>query len=353
MIYKTYKFRIKDANHRAVLARKASAVNFVWNYCNEISINSARRKVGNSLNHWIREFELHKLLAGSGKDLGLRSGTIQLVGTRFVVARSKKMRPGLKWRSKKSLGWIPFKAVGVQVSQDSFKYMRKSYRFWNSRKIQGDLKCGSFNQDAKGNWFVNFTCEIAELPKMQSDKSIGIDLGLKTLATCSDGTIIENPRQYQALEKDLAKAQRARKKRRIKAIHVKIANKRKDYLHKESTKLVNKYKQIFVGDVSSSKLKKTRFAKSVSDSGWGLFKTMLDYKAIRLGVELKVTNEKHSSVTCSACSERTGPSGLGALGVREWVCSNCLSFHNRDVNAAKNILISGLRHKTQVVESRC
>ena len=120
---------------------------------------------------------------------------------------------------------------------------------------------------------------------------------------------------------------------------MKIKNTRKDFLHKETTKLVRRYKTIYVGDVSSSKLAKTKMAKSTLDAGWGLFKSMLEYKAIALGVDFKVVNEKYSTVTCSSCFERSGPSGLSALGVREWTCSTCGTDHDRDVNAARNILL--------------
>lgn len=131
--------------------------------------------------------------------------------------------------------------------------------------------------------------------------------------------------------------------KRVTQIQNKIKNVRKDFLHKETTKLVKKYKVIYVGDVSSSKLAKTRMAKSVLDAGWGMFKSMLEYKAIALGVDFKVVKENYSSVTCSSCFERSGPSGLSALGVREWVCESCGVIHDRDVNAATNILL-GLGH---------
>lgn len=82
-------------------------------------------------------------------------------------------------------------------------------------------------------------------------------------------------------------------------------------------------------------------AKSVSDASWADFKTMLAYKAIALGVDFKEVNESFSTVTCSSCLKRTGPSGLSGLGVREWACSACGSIHERDVNAATNILRIG------------
>jgi IS605 OrfB family transposase len=139
----------------------------------------------------------------------------------------------------------------------------------------------------------------------------------------------------------LAVAQRAKKKKQVTNLHNKIKNQRKDWNHKATTMLVSQYDKIVVGNVSSSKLKKTRMAKSVSDAGWSSFKTMLVYKAIALGVEVSEVNESFSTVTCSHCKERTGPKGQAALGVRVWTCNSCGTTHDRDVNAAKNILMFG------------
>ncbi|AQG81325.1 RNA-guided endonuclease InsQ/TnpB family protein [Spirosoma montaniterrae] len=136
-------------------------------------------------------------------------------------------------------------------------------------------------------------------------------------------------------------AQRAGKKRRVTAIHAKIRNKRKDWNHKTTTRLVREYDRIVVGNVSSSKLRKTRLAKSVSDAGWADLKQMLRYKAISLGIEYREVKENFSTVTCSDCFAKSGPSGLSGLGVRDWVCTCCGSVHDRDVNAARNILRIG------------
>jgi IS605 OrfB family transposase len=142
-------------------------------------------------------------------------------------------------------------------------------------------------------------------------------------------------------EDALAMAQRARKKKRVKAIHAKIANTRKDWTHKTTTAIVHRATLIVVGNVSSTKLVKTRMAKSVLDAGWGQLRTCLEYKANRLGVVYREVNESYSSVTCSDCGTRCGPSGLSALGVRVWCCVACGSVHQRDRNAAHNILRLG------------
>lgn len=341
----TYKFRVKDSSQKSWLEEKARAVNFVWNFCNETSIRSAHRNRGNRKVHWIREFDLNGLLSGSSTLLGLHSQTIQSISKEFVKCRDKRKIPKLRWRSRKrSLGWIPFKRSAIKISGNTFTFQKRKFKFWKSREIKGKLKTGCFKQDAKGNWFVCFTCEIPKQTPLKNKDSIGIDLGLKDFATMSDGTRIENPRHFRLLEEKLAKAQRAKKKKQVTNIHAKIRNARKDFLHKQSTAIVRRYKKIFVGDVNSKQLTKTRMAKSVLDAGWGMFRTMLAYKAEWLGVDFRIINESYSTVTCSDCSARSGPSGLSGLSVRNWVCSECGSQHDRDINAAQNILNFALGH---------
>jgi len=139
----------------------------------------------------------------------------------------------------------------------------------------------------------------------------------------------------------MAMAQRARKKKRVKAIHAKIANCRNDWTHKTTTAIVHRARLIAVGNVSSPRLAKTHMAKSVYDAGWSQLRTCLEYKAKRLGVVYREVNEAYSSVTCADCGVRSGPRGLSALGVRVWCCSVCGSVHVRDHNAARNILRAG------------
>ena len=143
------------------------------------------------------------------------------------------------------------------------------------------------------------------------------------------------------MEEKLAIAQRANKKDRVKAIHARIANRRKDFHHKLSTILVTSYGAIFVGNVNASALAKTNQAKSVLDAGWSAFRTMLQYKCDHAGVWFDEVNEAYSTQTCSCCKKRTGPKGLEGLGIREWTCSDCETAHHRDINAAENILAAG------------
>jgi IS605 OrfB family transposase len=168
---------------------------------------------------------------------------------------------------------------------------------------------------------------------------------LKRFATFSDPKLppLDARRFYRDLEPKLACAQRARQRSRTRAIHAKIANRRKDFLHKLSTRLVKAHGAVFVGNVNASALAKTRQAKSVLDAGWSAFRTMLRYKCDDAGVWFAEVDEAFSTQTCSVCNSRAGPKGREGLGIRGWMCSVCGAIHDRDVNAAQNILAAGHR----------
>lgn len=335
----TLKYRIKDSASKTKLERFAFSVNQVWNYCNEASLKALTYN-----NKWLSGFDLNKLTTGTSKELNILSSTIQSVCEEYATKRSQFKKRKLNWRSsKKSLGWIPFKSGGIKyLGQGKVKYNGIVFKFWESRPV-GIIRMGSFNQDSKGNWYVNLVCidESSDLPK--NNNSVGVDLGLKTTATYSDGSKFEGLRPYSKYQDKLAMAQRAGKNKQVKNISRKIANIRKDSIHKETTRLVNEYDLIVVGDVSSKKLAKTKMAKSTLDNSWGIYKSLLAYKTIRFGKEMKVVKENWTTVTCSGCFEKTFPkkSGLSSLSVREWTCSKCGCQHDRDVNASKNILRIG------------
>ena len=144
------------------------------------------------------------------------------------------------------------------------------------------------------------------------------------------------------MERKLAKAQRYKKRRQAKKIHASIKNKRMDDLHKASTKIVKENKFIVVGKFGAKGLAKTKMSKSVNDAATTMFKTMLKYKAGAHQHVIEVP-ENFSTQICSGCKTipASAPKGVKDLGVREWVCSNCGAIHDRDVNAALNILRFG------------
>src|SRR5262245_61037006 len=330
----TYRYRIKDSTSGVHLRRMAGAINYVWNYCQYVSLLAFRRD-----KTFLSAYDLHKLTAGTSKGLRLSADTIQQVCTEYVTRRKQFKKLKLKWRSKKrSLGWIPFKAAYIKLQGDSITYCGHRFRLWLSRPVEGVIKTGSFTQDARGRWYVSLQCDVADALEPVGHLELGIDLGLANQIACSDGIVYRRPNVTRQHETALACAQRANKKKRTRAIHAKIANSRADWTHKATTAIARRAKLIVIGDVSSAKLIKTSFAKSTLDASWHTIRYQLTYKANRLAGVCVPGPEMFSSVTCSACGSRSGPSGLGALGVREWVCAACGVLHDRDVNGAVNIL---------------
>jgi putative transposase len=331
----TYKFRLRD-KHAAELNRQARAVNFVWNYCNEAQRHALR------WDRWFSAFDLQKLTAGACKNLDINGHTVKRVCCQYVESRKRHRKPWLRWRGRKSLGWVPFNTDSIRFDGDAFIFRGVRYETMHLRDMPvGKIGAGSFNQDSRGRWYINCPVEV-ECADRAPVTRVGIDLGLIDLATLSTGDKIEMPRFYRNSELRLASVQRARKTpKRIRAIHAKVANRRKDFLHKASTALANQYGLIVVGDVSPSKLAKSRMAKSVLDAGWADLKRMLSYKSIRNGGSTLEVSEAHTTRTCAECGSIAGPKGQAGLNKRMWRC-DCGAVHDRDVNAARNILARGL-----------
>ena len=333
---RTYRYRIKDSSAATKLNELARACNQVWNFCNESQEHALRWN-----QRWPTYQDLCKLTTGSSKELGLHSQTVQAVCEQYATRRQQFKKRKLRWRGKRSLGWVPFKASGIKVVEDTVRYAGHTFRFWKSRELPGLVKCGSFSQDSRKRWYVNFVVDVPDEMPTTGTKQIGIDLGLKTLATCSDGSKIEAPRWYRNQQRRIAEHQRKRRSRQSRNLQAKIANRRKDFLHKESDRLTKECELIVIGDVCSSKLTKTKMAKSVNDAGWSTFKTLLSYKAMARKVAYREVSERFSTQTCSCCGSIGGPKGREGLGIREWVCGECGAVHDRDVNAALNILRLG------------
>lgn len=336
----TVKLRLRD-KHAAGLRRQARAVNYVWNYCNE-----TQKKAAQSRRKWLAAFDLMKLTAGASRELDLNAHTIQRVCRAYDDARRAQKKPWLRWRGRKSLGWVPYNTDRVLFDGTYFVFRGARYEAMHLRDVLKPgmrFGAGSFNADARGRWYINVPVEVP-CAGAKLENAVGVDLGLKTLATLSDGGKIEMPRFYRESELALAKAQRAHKTRRARAIHAKARNRRKDFLHKASSALAHEYGTIIVGDVSPSQLAKTTMAKSVYDAGWAGFKTMLSYKSIRNGGRAIEVSEAYTSQVCSACGTKppSRPKGIADLSKREWRCDDCGTVHDRDVNGARNILRVGL-----------
>ena len=346
----TYRYRVKDgtASRKRALRRQASAVNFVWNYCCEIDRQAQDRwRAGRAVRR-PSAFDLATLCRGITKELGIHSDTVDAICNKFAAARDAIFPKTPRFRTaKRNLDWIPFTnfARPAKIVDGGLILMRRRYPLWVSRPMPKGSRPKSWNMgcDSRGRWYANIQVEVAE-GERKTGPAVGVDLGLKTLAALSNGRKIEMPGFYRKAEAALAKWHRYGKRKRATALAAKIANQRRHYLHVVSAELVRDYATIIVGDVRPSQIGKTKMAKSVYDAGWTTLRQMLRYKAIAHGAAVEIVSEKFTTQVCSSCGalppER--PRGIADLGMRRWDCSDCGASHDRDVNAALNILRVGL-----------
>lgn len=268
-----------------------------------------------------------------------------------------------KWRSTQSYS---AKTAGVKFPGYGVVKLPKladPVKIVMERPLPGRVLSTKISMEPTGKYFISFTCEaeVEELPK--TDKSVGIDLGLTDFIATSNGDKVPSPKFSKEFEKRLAREQRKlsrraegakkrgvplseaknyqKQKKKVARLHEKVRNQRTDFLQKLSTELIRNHDIICVEDLNVKGLMKNRrLSRSIGDVSWSKFVEMLEYKAGWYGRKLiKVDRWYASTRICSSCNANGGKK---ELSVREWTCTNCGVHHDRDINAAKNILNEGL-----------
>ena len=210
-------------------------------------------------------------------------------------------------------------------------------------------------READGRYYASFVVERDAQPLPPCDRETGVDVGLASLAVTSGGLVIPNPRFLRKAERRLGKAQRAlsrkqkgsrnraRARQRVAVLHRKVRETRLDHAYKTALQLVRDNQAVYAEDIAVSGLARTRLAKSVHDAGWSTLLRLIEEKAQFHGRYFARTGQfEPTSQLCSACGVKDGPK---PLSVREWQCKGCGTVHDRDVNAAKNVLARGQRER--------
>jgi putative transposase len=369
-VQRAFKYRFYPTfEQERILNRHIGAARFVWNWA--LAIRSAawtdrqERITGIDLMR-----ELTKLRNSADTDwLSEVSATVMQQVLRDQDTAFKNFFDGLKGKRPR-MGYPRFKARAT--ARKSLRYTRGEFSYRNGQLFLAKMREEPLNImwsrplpegvapssvtvscDPTGRWHISILTEDTPELAVETGLAVGIDLGIKTFAALSDETVVAHPAllrrhelRLKRYQKRLSRCQKGslnRAKARVKVArqHAKVADARRDFLHKTSTAIINRYDVICIEDLAVKNMVKNHcLAKSISDCGWAEFRRQLEYKAAWYGKRIIVIDRFHpSSRLCSDC----GWKNLHLkLSDREWVCLDCGTLHDRDINAAKNILAAGL-----------
>jgi len=357
---KAYQFRLNPSHHqRTLLLKTLDACRWVYNE------TLAMRK-----NTWEQEkkslslYESNKLLTGWKVEkpelIEVHSQVLQNVQARVDLAFQAFYRrvkagqtPGYpRFRGSGRYDSITFKQSGFSICEQKLVLSKiGAVKIVLHRPMEGQVKTLTVRRDRVGNWYACFACEVPEHPLSMCESLVGVDVGLESFITLSNGEKVANPRFFRKDELALAKAQRrmskaekgtaerGKRRKAVAHIHQRIANRRKDFSHQLSRQLVNQYGVIVFEKLNEQGMMQNHhLAKSIGDAAWSQLIQYSLYKAEDAGRVVRLVDPKGTSQRCSCCGMVVDKS----LSVRVHDCPGCGLNIDRDENAALNILALGL-----------
>lgn len=365
---KTYQYRLYPTEHqRTLLYKTLEACRWVYNETLAVRKNAwEQEKITLTFydtNKFLKEWKKVKPELKQA-----HSQTLLNAQMRVDLAFKAFFR---RVKAKENPGYPRFRGYG---RYDSFTYPQSGFKLINNklslskigdvkiiqhRPIEGKIKTLTIRRDSVGNWYASFNCEVEAKPLPPTDKVVGIDLGLTTFAVLSDGNEIKRERWMKRDAKDIARIQRkkeklpkgsAQRKKTIRALqhaYQRQTNRRNNFAHQESRKLVNKYQFIAFEDLEIQKMQSNGnriINQGIADVAWGKFVQYVQYKAECADRECVLVDPKNTTQMCSGCGEIVPKD----LSVRKHKCPHCGLELSRDLNAALNILARGLasfRHR--------
>ena len=370
----TYKYRLYPNRVQAeLMAQTFGCVRYVYNYMLDLCIK-AYKETGKKPSQYDRAKTLTFLKHDGEHDwlkdppiaaLQSANADLEKAYTNFFRRVKKGEKPGFPKFKSKHISRKSYRVYQVRVLN------KKSIQITKLGKVkariprlpEGRIISCTVSQTPSGKYFISVTTEVEKIPNVMKPapkgSAVGIDLGVKDFATLSTGEKINPTYDLKKETRQLAKVQRKLSKRqkgsanrnkqriRVAKIYEKIANQRKWFLQNLSTQILRENQTVVVETLSIKQMsrkggnRKKALNRSIKNASWRAFIEMLRYKAEWYGRELVEVDQYYPSTQiCSCCGEKTGP--RKDLSVREWTCPNCLSLHDRDANATKNLLAQGL-----------
>lgn len=340
------------------LARSFGCVRFAWNYSLNLT-NETYKETGKGLSRFAIQKAITELKKEHEWLNELYSQSLQVVAlnlSRAFINFFEKRASYPKFKSKHGKQSLSY-PQNVKVLEGAIKFPKMGeVKAVIHRPIDGTVKTVTVTQNARGHYFASVLVEDdREQPETSTEgKTIGLDVGLNHIVVTSDGSKFNNPRWFRKHQRNLKRKQqklsrkhkgstsRAKARQRMARVHDKISRCRADFLHKLSRRIVNENQVICVENLAvKNMVRHPTLAKSIHDSGWGMFMTLLKYKAQEEGkTYLEVDRFFPSSKTCNVCLNQVWSL---PLHIRSWTCSSCGTQHDRDINAALNIRNEGLR----------